>query len=93
MIFSFLKSANQLMEKEGYTCIEDNDSIVEYQRYNKQFNFMHNVIIMHKKNGPALIQSYDPGLFDAKGIGNTCVGISRKELKILFKKMREKHWR
>lgn len=45
-----------------------------------------------KKNGKHIIQSYDKELLDKKGIGNTCVGLTYYETKLIMKKMRKKKW-
>ena len=50
---------------------------------------MQTVCILHKKNGPSILQSYDKNLLDEKGIGNTCVGMTEVELRLFSKKMKE----
>ena len=64
--------------------IEDNDYHVRYERKNKHYT--HVLEIAHKANSKPIIQSYDDDLFDAKGIGNTCVGLTYYETKLTLKK-------
>lgn len=47
---------------------------------------------LDKAHGPAIIQSYDPELWDEKGIGNTCFGITRGEAIAAAMKISSKRW-
>jgi len=44
---------------------------------------------MHKSSGKHILQSYDKDLFDSKGIGNTCVGLTWYEMELFYKKMKK----
>jgi len=91
-MFKLFKSVDQKFKDIGFNKIEDNDYVVEYERKNKQYGYTHKIVICHKKNGRNIIQSYDKDLFDDKGIGNTCVGLSYYETKLALKKMKSKKW-
>ena len=55
----------------------------------KRDGYTQEVVLMHKQNGRHILQSYDPDLMDAKGIGNTGVGLTYTELRLFAKKMKQ----
>ena len=65
---------------------------VEYERYVEKHGYTHKVVILYKKSGKHILQSYDPDLFDEKKNGNTCVGLTWYELKLFTKKMKQNCW-
>lgn len=75
------------LEKLGFDKLKETRFCVGYSR--KRDTHYQMVCILHKRNGPAILQSYDPKLFDEKGVGNTCVGLTEKEARLFAKKMRE----
>lgn len=75
------------LEKLGFDKLEETRFCVGYSR--KRDTHYQTVCILHKRNGPAILQSYDPKLFDEKGVGNTCVGLTEEEVRLFAKKMRE----
>lgn len=77
------------LAKLGFVKKEENKFVVEYEREQKAAAYMQTVCILHKKNGPSILQSYDKNLMDEKGIGNTCVGMTEVELRLFSKKMKE----
>lgn len=77
------------LAKLGFVKKEENKFGVEYEREQKAAAYMQTVCILHKKNGPNILQSYDKNLMDEKGIGNTCVGMTEVELRLFSKKMKE----
>ena len=86
------KSVDDKFKDLGFVKIRDDKYIVEYSRNNKEFNFVQRLDIVHKASGNHIVQSYDMDLMDKKSIGNTCVGLTYKELKLIIKKMRQKGW-
>ncbi len=92
------KTVDQKIEDLGFKKIDDNQYIVLYERDfrmyadNTQHGYRQVVSICHKRSGRHIIQSYDPDLFDSKNIGNTCVGLTYKEMKLFMKKMKKKGW-
>ena len=86
------KNIDEKFEEIGFKKVEDNEYIVSYERDNKPYAYTQVLDICQKKNGRHIIQSYDKGLFDTKGIGNTCVGLTYYETKLVLKKMKQKKW-
>lgn len=78
--------------KIGFVKVQDDKYGVCYERENKTYKFTQVLYIGHKKSGRHIIQSYDKNLYDTKGIGNTCVGLSYYETKLALKKMKKKGW-
>ena len=85
------KNIDKKFEEIGYKKIEENDYIVVYERpkYDNPIFIYTQTLELHKKG---LIFSYDKNLFDTKNIGNTCVGLTCKEMKLILKKMKKKGW-
>lgn len=94
-MLKIFKTVDDKIEKLGFTKIKDNDYIVAYERrikYQGEDSYTQAVDICHKQNGRHIIQSYDIDLYDSRGIGNTCVGLTYKETKLFLKKMKQKKW-
>ena len=72
----------------GFEKTADTKYFVRYERGSKR----QYLDILHKAHGPAIIQSYDPELWDEKGIGNTCFGITRGEAIAAAMKISSKQW-
>lgn len=87
------KSVDEKFKEIGFTKVDDNDHIVSYVRYAKDYEYTQVLSICHKESGRHIIQSYDKDLFDTKGIGNTCVGLTYYETKLALKKMKQKGWK
>lgn len=87
------KTADEKFEEIGFTKVEDNGYIVHYQRQDNDYSYVQSLCICHKSSGRHIVQSYDENLTDAKGIGNTCVGLTMHEMKLCIKKMKEKGWK
>lgn len=94
----FLKTLDQKIEELGFKIVTDNQFVVIYERDfriyadDTQHGYRQVVSLAHKSSGRHILQSYDPDLFDKKGIGNTCVGLTYKETKLFLKKMKKKGW-
>lgn len=87
------KSVDKKLEEIGLKKQYDKNNIVLYIRdvsYPRKYRQA--VVIIHKDNGETILQSYDVNLYDDKGIGNSCVGLTYYELKLLIKKMKQKGW-
>ena len=76
----------------GFVKIKDNKYTVIYERKKDKFNYTQVVDILHKRSGKHIVQSYDKNLMDKKVIGNTCVGLTYYEMKLIMKKMKKKGW-
>jgi len=91
-MLKIFKTVDKKIEDLGFKKIDDNNYIVIYERDNKQYGYRQVVALCHKKSGKHIIQSYDKELFDNLGIGNTCVGLTYYETKLILKKMKQKKW-
>lgn len=85
------KSVDEKLADIGFVKIADNDYCVAYKRETPE-NFTQRLDIVHKMTGRHLVQSYDVDLYDADNIGNVCVGLTAREMKLAMKKMRQKGW-
>lgn len=86
------KTTDEKFKEIGFKKIQDSDISVIYERWNSDYNYTHVISIDHKRNIDNIVQSYDKDLFDEKKIGNTCVGLTYYEMKLIMKKMKEKNW-
>lgn len=85
--------ADKMLESIGFKKIEDSEHCVSYERWNERHNYLQKLDILYKVNSSAIIQSYDPDLFDQKKIGNSCVGLTREEAVAAAMKLRSKGWK
>ena len=86
------KIIDEIFEDIGFVKNQDDEYAVEYNRYDKKYNFTQCIRLVHKKSGRHIVQSYDPDLMDEKKIGNTCVGLTSYEMKLCVLKMWVKGW-
>ena len=86
------KTVDEKLADIGFVKVEDNECYVSYEREDKEYNYTQCLDILHKNSGRHIIQSYDKHLFDERKIGNTCVGLTYYETKLIMKKMRQKGW-
>lgn len=83
------KNVDEKLAEIGFKKIKENRYCAEYERHDDNHGYTQRVSIMHKYSGKHILQSYDKDLFDSKGIGNTCVGLTRYEMKLFYKKMKK----
>lgn len=83
------KSIDKKFEEIGFNKVREDKYGAYYERKNEQYNYIQVLHIIHKANGRHIVQSYDKDLFDTKGIGNTCVGLTYYEMKLALKKMKQ----
>ena len=75
----------------GFGKVYEDVRRVHYERYEPIHDFYHTVVIEYRHAWQEFrLQSYDEKLFDKKGIGNTNVALSGKELKLFLKKLNQK---
>lgn len=84
-----IKNVDEKLADIGFKKIEENKHFCAYSRECNEFGYIQKVDIYYKKSGQHILQSYDPKLFDDKGIGNTCVGLTGYEMKLFLKKMKK----
>lgn len=77
----------------GFQKVQDDKYVATYERKVEKYNFTQVLAICHKDSGRHIVQSYDKDLFDDKKIGNTNVGLTYYEMKLVLKKMRKKGWK
>lgn len=82
------KSIDKKFEDIGFIKISEDRCGVIYERKDT-YGFTQVLSILHKTNGRHIMQSYDKNLMDSKYIGNTCVGLSYYETKLVIKKMKQ----
>ena len=87
------KTIDEKFEKIGFVKVNENEYMVHYQRQDKDYKFVQALCLCHKESGRHIVQSYDENLSDAKGIGNTCVGLTMYEMKLCIKKMKQMGWK
>ena len=83
------RQADEKLAEIGFTKEKEDKYGCVYKRKDKKYNFTQEVVILHKKSGRHILQSYDPDLGADKGIGSTCVGLTGYETKLFLKKMKE----
>ena len=88
-MLKIFKSVDEKLAEIGFIKKGENNFLCEYERFNKEHNFVHRVSIGRKKSGNHILHSYDPALFDTEKIGNTCVGLTEYEMKLFHKKMKK----
>ena len=86
---NLFKTVDEKLATIGFTKEKEDKYGCVYKRKDKKYNFTQEVVILHKKSGRHILQSYDPDLADNNGIGNTCVGLTGYEMKLFLKKMKE----
>lgn len=83
------KNIDKKFEEIGFTKVSENDSGVIYEREVKRFNYTQVIDIIFKEAGRHIVHSYDKDLGDDEGIGNTSVGLTYYEMKLILKKMKQ----
>lgn len=84
---SLFKSIDKKFEEIGFLKISENKYGVSYERYNKEFNYIQRLDIIHKLNGKHIVQSYD--FTNTTSSYSPVVGLTGYELKLVLKKMKE----
>lgn len=87
------KTIDAKFEEIGFKKVEETEYGAEFERYDEDFKFTQTLCLLHKQSGRHIVQSYDKALMDAKGIGNTCVGLTMYEMKLCLKKMKQMGWK
>ena len=87
------KTIDDKFNKIGFKKVRDDEYAATYERRDEEYDYTQVLDIRHKASGRHIVQSYDKELFDDKLIGNTCVGLTYYEMKLVLKKMRIKKWK
>ena len=83
------KSIDKKFEEIGFIKVSEDEYGVMYEREDEKHKYTQVLAIHHKANGRHIMQSYDKDLGDDQNIGNTCVGLSYYEMKLVLKKMKQ----
>ena len=86
------KTVDEKFEMLGFKKTHDDKYTVRYEKEDKEHGFVQVIALCHKASGRHLLFSYDKDLYDEKGLGNTCVGLTYTETKLALKKMKQKGW-
>ena len=87
------KTVDEKFGEIGFAKLEESEYFVRYRRYNRKYDFIQHLDLVHNARGKHIVQSYDTHLFDEKKIGNTCVGLTMYEMKLCIKKMKQMGWK
>ena len=83
------RNVDKKFETIGFVKVREDEHGVRYERKNEAHDFTQVLAISYKESGKHIAQSYDKDLFDSKLIGNTCVGLTYYETKLVLKKMKQ----
>ena len=83
------KNVDKKFEKIGFIKVSEDKYGATYERKDEKYNYTQVLAILHKASGRHIVQSYDKNLMDSKLIGNTCVGLTYYEIKLVLKKMKQ----
>lgn len=86
---NMFKNIDKKFEKIGFIKVKEDKYGATYERKDIEYNSTQVLDILHKESGRHIVQSYDKDLVDDKRIGNTCVGLSYYEMKLVLKKMKK----
>lgn len=84
-----MSNIDKKFEKIGFIKVRENEFGVSYEREDIGYGYTQTLDIVRKASGRHIVQSYDKDLFDTKLIGNTCVGLTYYEMKLVLKKMKK----
>ena len=81
---------NNLIDKKfyelGWVKIKENEYVVAYEKYIKDYDYIHHIDIIHKKSGNHLIQSYCDT--ETNNLFSYMVGLNFKETLLSILKMK-----
>lgn len=90
---NLFKNVDEKFKDIGFVKVREDAYGVVYERYDEKYKYTQVVAILHKASGQHIVQSYDKHLFDSKKIGNTGVGLTYYEIKLIAKKMKQMGYR
>jgi hypothetical protein len=83
------KNVDDKLFEIGFKKVREEKYGVTYERHDDKYDYTQVVSILSKASGKHILQSYDKNLFDSRNIGNTGVGLTGYETKLLLIKMRK----
>lgn len=81
------RNTDKKLENLGFIKTYENGGIIEYERNNNEYDFTHVLSFIYKKSGNHILISSQKGL--NKDHFNNAVGLTKKELKLCYKKLKE----
>lgn len=87
------KTVDDKLREIGFCIVDEGKNRICYERKNDVFDYTQVLYIGRNAKGRHFVQSFDKDLVDDKGVGNTCVGLTYYEMKLVMKKMRQKGWK
>ena len=79
-----LTTAEKRIYGFGFRCVYQHDHIAQYER-----GGAHVVELQWRPNGKHVMLSYNKNLFDTKGTGNSCIGLTYGEVIAFAERMKE----
>lgn len=86
----FFKNIEQKIKELGFEKVYQSDLVIQFQREDKQFDFIYGVDIVHKQTGKHIIQSYQKNSPCKKF--DCMVGITFDECKLFLKYAKKLKW-
>ena len=80
------KNIDKKFEEIGFIKTKEDKYGVEYERYNKEFDYIQKLDILYKSNKELITQSYDST--NTTSSYSPVVGLTEYELKLVLKKIR-----
>jgi hypothetical protein len=81
----FLKSIDDKLKDIGFTKMYDSNLVVQYERTNTQFKYIHGVDLVRKTGRCPIIQSFQKD-------NSKMVGLTILEAKLFLKKIKKLKW-
>ena len=81
------KNTDERLKEIGFNKIEEGTKFTSYSRNIEQYGYTQRLDFLYKNSGRHLVQSYQEGC-NSDGYSNV-VGLTRKELKLCVRKMKE----
>lgn len=79
----FLKSVKDKLNDLGYILVYDGKLLLQFEKYNDQFEYTHSVDIIRKTKRIPIIQSYQKGTDDMVGLNKIDAALFLKLIKKL----------
>lgn len=83
----WIRSIDEKLKEIGFVKTYVNDKVVEYDRYNDTYDYIQSLSFVRKKSGNHILISSQKDL-NKDGFSNA-VGLTKKELKLCYKKLKE----
>lgn len=84
---NLFKSVDKKFEEIGFVKIREDKYGVEYERYDRKFNYLQKLDILCKSNGERIVQSYD--FTNTTSSYSPVVGLTAYEIKLALKKIKK----